>query len=97
MFVANPEYFYSQLAILNIYFFFFADKAGSQFWNPGLFEVSKSTDSADTASTESTTVQDPLEVKISSDLEGKAKLSVTITDGDQQIHHLDLKRKYKFH
>ena len=57
--------------------------AGSQFWNPGLFEVSKATSVDDTAESDGT--QEPLEVTVSSDLEGKAQLCVVIMEGEQQV------------
>lgn len=62
--------------------------AGSQFWNPGLFEVTKSTIPDDDSKPSSSTSDcSSLEVKVGSDLEGIAAVTVSICEtGIKQEH-----------
>ena len=58
--------------------------AGSQFRNPGLFEVTKATKAED--GTEPSTSEDgAMEVNIASDLEGAAQISVAIVESGEQV------------
>lgn len=55
--------------------------AGSQFWNPGLFEVTKATRTdEDECQSPTTNDSSSLEVKVGSDLEGTASVTVSICE-----------------
>ncbi|EDO32058.1 predicted protein [Nematostella vectensis] len=68
--------------------------AGSQFWNPGLFEVTKPTGVDNThGNTPAPSVSGALEVKVSSDLEGVAEVNVQIVESGTDVHMYSGKSK----
>ena len=67
--------------------------AGSQFRNPGLFEVTQATKAEDSAE-QSMALSRALEVTVGSDLEGKAELRVAIVTSGEQIETATVRGKY---
>ena len=66
---------------------------GSQFRNPGLFEVSKATKAEDKAG-QSTADNRALEVSVGSDLEGTAEIRVAIVTSGEQLETVTLRGEY---
>ena len=66
---------------------------GSQFRNPGLFEVAKATKAEDKAE-QSTADNRALEVSVGSDLEGTAEIRVAIVTSGEQLETATLRGEY---
>ena len=65
---------------------------GSQFRNPGLFEVTQATKAEDSGE-QSTALSRALEVAVGSDLEGKAEIRVAIVTSGEQIETATVRGK----
>jgi len=66
---------------------------GSQFRNPGLFEVAKATKAEEKAE-QSTADNRALEVTVGSDLEGMAEIRVAIVTSGEQLETATVRGEY---
>ena len=77
---------------LHVHYNAFVFTVGSQFRNPGLFEVTKATNSEDKIE-QSSTNNRALEVTVGSDLEGTAEVRVAIVTSGEQLETASVRGK----
>ena len=94
--ICSREVFEANLSILfhkmvHSTFICLLSSVGSQFRNPGLFEVTQATKAEDSTEQSLATANRALEVTVGSDLEGTAEVRVAIVTSGEEIETATLK------